>query len=215
MVPEGQNRAQLGEGQAAAPTAPFDDSARGRVLKAMVTVIAHGGYRDATVDRVLEQAHVGWEEFVRLFGDLDGCFLATLDGGLAWAASQATEAVDGVPAEAGIETVFEPALLAVLDCAAANPALTTLCLVEAPALGTRGLDAREAGLRRFVDLLVTRLGAGATAGERAAPPSLAAEMVVGGIYEVMQRKARAGELAELPGLANELRQLWLPALQGA
>lgn len=212
MAPEAENRAQLGEAGAAAPVAPFDDSPRGRTLKAMVEVIAHGGYHDATVDRVLERARVGWEEFMRLFGDLDGCFIATLEGGFELAAAQATEAIADLPRDAAIEAVFEPALRAVLECAAANPGLTNLCLVEAPALGLRALDARETGLQRFVDLLVERSGA-ANRTDGGAPPSLAAEMVVGGIHEVMQRKARAGELSELPGIAAELRQLWLPALR--
>jgi AcrR family transcriptional regulator len=211
--PEAENQARFGEGQATfAP--PFDDSPRGRVLKGMVEVIAHGGYRDATVDRVLEQAHVGWDQFVELFGDLDACFLAAADGGMAWAAAEAERAVAEIPANAGVEAVFEPALRAVLECAAANPSLTTLCLVEAPALGMKALEQRDAGLQRFVDLIVRRLG-GESSTARPAPPSLAAEMVVGGIYEVLQRKVRAGETAELPQLANELRQLWLPALRGA
>lgn len=213
MAPEAENQARLGEGQAAfAP--PFDDSPHGRVLRGMVEVIAHGGYRDATVDRVLEHARVGWDTFVELFGDLDGCFLAAADGGMAWAAAEAERAVAEVPADAGVEAAFEPALRAVLECAAASPPLTTLCLVEAPALGMKALEQRDAGLQRFVDLIVRRLGSDSGAAGRAAPPSLAAEMVVGGIYEVLQRKVRAGETAELPQLADELRQLWLPALRG-
>ena len=39
-------------------------------------------------------------------------------------------------------------------------------------------------------------------------------MVIGGIYEVMQRTARAGKVAEMPELSGQLRALWLPALRG-
>ena len=39
-------------------------------------------------------------------------------------------------------------------------------------------------------------------------------MVVGGIFEVVQHKARAGEIGQLSELVDELRQLWLPALRG-
>lgn len=179
----------------------------------MVEVVAHGGYGEATVARVLERAHVGWSEFIGLFEDLDACFLATLDAGLESAALQAEQAAVSCGPDADIGAVFEAALQAVLDAAAARPDLTRLCLVDAPALGTPALERRQAGLQRFVEVLERRLGQ-SRAGSRA-PTGLAAEMVVGGIYEVVQHKARAGEIRQLPQLVDELRQLWLPALRGA
>jgi hypothetical protein len=97
----------------------------------------------------------------------------------------------------------------VLELAAADPDATRLCLVEAPGLGRRAVERREAGLQRFVDLLDAEL-ARANGGS---PPPLAAEMVVGGIYEVLQRTVRAGDVADLPALAGQLGQLWVPALR--
>ncbi len=144
-------------------------------------------------------------------GDLDSRLLTGLDDALACAAERAEEASRAVGADAGIELRFGAGLDAVLEAAAAQPDLTRLCLVEAPGLGSRALERKEAGLQRFVEWLERQLAA--ASGDRPVPP-LAAEMVVGGIYEVLQRKARAGEIAELPALASELRQLWLPALRG-
>ena len=213
VVPEADNQVNLAGTRARAPGA-FDDSPRGRVLTAMVEVVARGGYREATVDRVLERAHVGWSEFVAMFDDLDACFLATLDAGLGSAAARAEEAAALAGPDADVETVFEAALDAVLSAAAARPDVTRLCLVDAPALGARALDRRQLALQRFVDVLERRLDRPRTRG-RATPPGLAAEMVVGGIYEVVQHKAQAGGIRELPELVDELRQLWLPALRGA
>jgi AcrR family transcriptional regulator len=210
VMPEADKRVDLDRARTAAQ-APFDDSPRGRVLAAMVEVVAHGGYREATVDRVLERAHVGWADFIRLFDDLDACFLATLDAGFGFAAARAEDAASAAGDDAAIETVFEAALRAVLDAAAARPDVTQLCLVEAPALGARALERRQAWLQRFVDLLEVRLERGSSG--RGAPPGLAAEMVVGGICEVIQHKVREGEAKQLPTLADELRQLWLPALR--
>jgi hypothetical protein len=178
----------------------------------MVEVVAHGGYREATVDRVLEQAHVGWSEFIRLFDDLDACFLATLDAGLESAAVQAEQAVAPYGPDSDVGAAFEAALRAVLDAAAARPDLTRLCLVDAPALGAPALARRQLGLQRFVDLLERQLAPGRS-DSRGATQALAAEMVVGGIYEVVQHKVRAGEVQQLPTLVDELRQLWLPALR--
>ena len=97
-----------------------------------------------------------------------------------------------------------------LEAAAAQPDLTRLCLVEAPGLGAKALARKDAGLQRFVDLLDGEL-ARRRGGE--APP-LVSEMVVGGIYEVVQRAVRSGDISSLPDLAGQLRQLWQPALRG-
>lgn len=209
---EADNRVELAGFRPTAPSA-FDDSPRGRALAAMVDVVAHGGYREATVDRVLERARISWAEFIRLFEDLDGCLLETLSAGLESAALQAERAAAACGPDADVGTVFEAALRAVLDAAAARPDLTRLCLVEAPALGARALERRQLGLQRFVEVLERRLGE--PSARRGAPAGLAAEMVVGGIHEVVQHKVRAGEIRQLPELVDELRQLWLPALRGA
>jgi AcrR family transcriptional regulator len=193
---------------------PFGDSARGRVLAAMVEVVAHGGYREATVDRVLDRADVGWQEFTRMFDGLDACFLETLEAGLACSVALAEEAVDAVGERADIDDAVGAALSAVLEGAAANRNLTRLCLVEAPALGAAASERRQAGMQRFVELLERRLDSSRT-DKREAPPRLAAEMVVGGMYEVVERKARADEIEDLPALADELEQLWLPTLRAS
>jgi hypothetical protein len=111
--------------------------------------------------------------------------------------------------EADIGSCFEAGLRAVLEAAAAHPDLTRLCLVEAPGLGANALARKDAGLQRLVDLLDGEL-ARRQGGQ--APP-LVAEMVVGGIYEVVQRTVRAGDISGLPELTGQLRQLWLPALR--
>lgn len=147
------------------------------------------------------------------FQDLDADFLATLDAGFESAALRAERAIASCGPDADIGAVFEAALRAVLEAAAARPDLTRLCLVDAPALGAPALQRRQAGLQRFVDLLERQLEQPRV--DSRGPTGLAAEMVVGGIYEVVQHKARAGEIKELPELVDELRQLWLPALRPA
>ncbi|HWM09588.1 MAG TPA: hypothetical protein VNO82_09585 [Solirubrobacteraceae bacterium] len=140
---------------------------------------------------------------------LDSRLLRKVDAAFEGAAAEAVQALRAMPPDAGIEARFEAALLAVLRAAAAAPDLTRLCLVEAPGLGANAVRSKETGLQRFVELLDRELAAGR---RRAAPP-LVSEMVVGGIYEVVQRSARAGDVARLPSLADQLSQLWLPALR--
>lgn len=141
--------------------------------------------------------------------NLDVVLLDRVDAAFESAASKAHAALRQCPPDSDIGVHFDAALRAVLDAAAANPDATRLCLVEAPGLGARAVETRERGLQRFVDLLDRELAA-ARGGQ--APP-LVAEMVVGGVYEVVQRAARAGDVAGLPDLADQLGALWLPALR--
>lgn len=140
---------------------------------------------------------------------LDSRLLAVVDAAFEHAADRADAALRELGDEADVATRFELALGAVLDAAAADPDRTRLCLLEAPGLGAAAVASKEAGLQRFVDLLDREL-----ARRGGPPPPLIAEMVVGGVYEVMQRKVRAGDVAGLPDLVGELGRLWLPALRG-
>jgi len=141
---------------------------------------------------------------------LDSRLLEKVDAAFSAAAERAAETFRTSDPETDIGESFEAALRAVLEAAAANPDLTRLCLLEAPGLGAKALERKDAGLQRFVDLLDREL-ARRRGGQ--APP-LVSEMVVGGIYEVVQRTVRLGDTAALPSLADQLRQLWLPALRG-
>lgn len=141
---------------------------------------------------------------------LDSRLLAKVDAAFESAARRAQTALEITDSSDDVADRFESALLAVLEAAASEPDLTRLVLVEAPGLGAPAVERKETGLQRFVDLLDRELAAG----NGGAPPPLVAEMVVGGIYEVVQGAARAGDFASMPSLAGELRQLWLPALRG-
>jgi hypothetical protein len=141
--------------------------------------------------------------------NLDSRLLEKLDSGFKCAAERATEAFQAQDPGADIGVGFEAALRSVLDAAASQPDLTRLCLIEAPGLGAKALEQKDVGMQRFVNLLDGEL-ARRQGGQ--APP-LVSEMIVGGIYEVVQRVVRAGDVASLPDLAGQLRQLWLPALR--
>jgi hypothetical protein len=141
---------------------------------------------------------------------LDSRLLKKCDEAFDCAVRRAERAVSAADSSADVGARFEAALDAVLAAAAEQQDLTRLCLVEAPGLGAGAVTRKEVGLQRFVDLVDRELAR--TAGGEA--PPLVAEMVIGGIYEVMQRTARAGRIAAMPELAGQLRQLWAPALRG-
>lgn len=140
---------------------------------------------------------------------LDSRLLEKVDGAFECAAERTAEALGATTPGADVGERFEAGLLALLEAAAGQPDLTRLCLIEAPGLGAKALERKDVGLQRFVEMLDREL---ATERGGEAPP-LVSEMIVGGIYEVVQRVARAGDIATLPDLAGQLCQLWRPALR--
>jgi AcrR family transcriptional regulator len=190
--------------------------ARERILSAMVELVAAHGFADLTIERVAGHAEVSEAEFEREFRDLEACLLAVLDETARHAARlvqrAAADAARGLPTSdpaQRLEVVFEPSLAALLRCAAGQPELTRVCVVDVATIGTRGLAKRDAVLERFVQLLEQTLP---DLPER--PSQLASEMVVGGVHELLQRRARIGDMAELPNLAPALAAVWLPVLRG-
>lgn len=212
VPPEADNRAHLTSTRVTEFESPFDGSPRGRLLTAIGTVVTHGGYRDATIERVLGQAGVGWPDFAREFHDLDDCFLAALDAGIGCAIERMERAMGAAASSDQSDAAFDIGLTELLEAIAESPELARLCLVESAALGAKAVERKEAGLQRLVRLIQTRPGSPPAASSL---PKLAAEMVVGGIYEVVQRKVRAGQIEDLPSLADELRLLWLPVMRSA
>lgn len=191
--------------------------ARERILSAMVELVAAHGFADLTVERVAAHAGTSEAEFEREFPDLEACLLAILDDTarhaarlVQRAAAQAARELPAADAPRRLEVVFEPSLSALLECAAAQPELTRVCVVEVATIGSRGLAKRDAVLERFVQLLEQALP---DLPER--PSQLASEMVVGGIFELLQRRARIGDTAGLPRLAHALAAIWLPVLRGS
>jgi AcrR family transcriptional regulator len=190
--------------------------ARQRILRATVELIAEDGYVDASAEGVAARAGVPDEEFQRCFPDLEACVLAVVDDATEEAIGvvrrAATAALDDKPAHdvrQRIERVFEPSLRALLECVAGQPALTRVCVIELATIGARGLAKRDAALERFVRLLEEAIP---DLPER--PSQLASEMVVGGIHELLQRRARIDDTTELPELAPALAAVWLPVLRG-
>ena len=191
--------------------------ARERILSAMVELVAAHGFADLTIERVAAHAGASEAEFEREFPDLEACLLAILDDTarhaarlVQRAAAQAAREQPAADAAHRLELVFEPSLSALLECAAAQPELTRVCVVEVVTIGSRGLAKRDAVLERFVQLLEQALP---ELPER--PSQLASEMVVGGVFELLQRRARIGDTAELPQLAHALAAIWLPVLRGS
>jgi AcrR family transcriptional regulator len=167
---------------------------RERMLLAVAEAVAEQGFTTTTVADIIARARLSRRTFYEHFADKEECFLAAYDTvveQLLAAVGQAYEQADGWTQKVhdGLET-----FLAYL---AAEPAFARMCIVEVVAAGAEARSRRDAAMRVFVDFLEPGR---AEAPKGIAVPALAAEIVVGGVYEIiyarLQRNA-ADELVEM------------------
>jgi AcrR family transcriptional regulator len=171
---------------------------RERMLLAVAEAVAEQGYATTTVADIIARARLSRRTFYEHFADKEECFLAAYDTvaeQLLAAVGHAYEQADAWPQKVhdGLET-----FLAYL---AAEPAFARMCIVEVVAAGPDARSRRDAAMRVFVELLEP--------GRDEAPkgvvvPSLAAEIVVGGIYEIVYSRLQRDAVHELAAMLPEL-----------
>ncbi|HEV7774259.1 MAG TPA: TetR/AcrR family transcriptional regulator [Conexibacter sp.] len=171
---------------------------RERMLLAVAEAVAEQGFVTTTVADIIARARLSRRTFYEHFADKEECFLAAYDTvveQLLAAVGQAYEQADGWPQKVhdGLET-----FLAYL---AAEPAFARMCIVEVVAAGPEARGRRDAAMRVFVDFLEP--------GRTEAPkgivvPALAADVVVGGIYEIIYSRLQRNAADELVEMLPEL-----------
>jgi AcrR family transcriptional regulator len=170
---------------------------RERILGGVAFCCERTGYRDMSVDQITRRAGVSRRTFYDLFENKEDAFLAACDqvvaGLLADVAEANSDARDfGDTAVGGLEVLF--------DMATTEPALARMVLVDVMAAGT------EAARRRnlVVDNFAALVNHYAREHLPNPPPLVAAEMVVGGVYEVLFRRVVSGSVGELHALLPDL-----------
>lgn len=171
---------------------------RERMLLAVAEAVAEQGFATTTVADIIARARLSRRTFYEHFADKEECFLAAYDTvveQLLAAVGQAYEQAEGWTQKVhdGLET-----FLAYL---AAEPAFARMCIVEVVAAGVEARGRRDAAMRVFVDFLEPGR---AEAPRGVAVPALAAEVVVGGIYEIIYARLQRDAADELVEMLPEL-----------
>lgn len=152
-----------------------------------------------TIKDITDVAHVSRRTFYDLFSDKEGCFLAAYDTFVENTFVAVTDAYDtaghGWPVQIGA------ALRRLLELCAEDPPLAHLAVVDVHGAGRVALARRDATLRRFATFV--------DPGRGELPPALAGHRrlttaVVGGLYEALYNRIKAGDAARLPELAGDL-----------
>jgi len=171
---------------------------RERVLAAMLRAVAELGYREASVQDVLDRAGVSRPTFYEHFENKEDCFLAAFDA----AAARLGDRIDAAIA-AGTGDWRDRLALgmgALLGFLAAEPDAATALVVEARAASPAGLRRRDQLLERIGDCIEEQVR-----GEFSEPPSsIAAAGVVGGVEAVLYSRINGDGGKDLESLLPSL-----------
>ena len=142
----------LPRGRGSLPPDEVARAQRERIVRAMIGAVAQRGYADVRIADVVERARVSKQSFYVLFADKRECFLAAHADGLetilarvgAWASSASQRSA---------HEQLRGGIGAYLGLAAAEPEFAYCMLVELPAIGKEGLQARLAAHAQIAAVL--------------------------------------------------------------
>lgn len=172
---------------------------RERMLLAVAEAVAEQGYATTTVADIIARARLSRRTFYEHFADKEECFLAAYDT----VVEQMLAGV-GHSYEHGGERWTDKVhagLQAFVNYLVAEPAFARMCIVEVVAAGPEARGRRDAAMRVFIDFLEPGRG---EAPRGVSVPPLAAEIVVGGIYEIIYTRLLRDAADELIDMLPEL-----------
>jgi len=172
---------------------------RERLLAAMLRATAQLGYRELSVQDVLERAGVSRPTFYEHFDNKEGCFLAAFDTA-ATRLCQRLEAAaeEGESGRARLRLGLEELLRFVTD----DPDAAMTLIVDARAACPPALLRRDELLDRFASCIDTQVRAESSGGT---PPSaIAAAGIVGGIEALLYSRLNRGETGDIESLLPPL-----------
>lgn len=168
-------------------------SDRDQILQAMADTCAREGYRETTIEAVLERAGVERETFDLQFAGKEDCALAALNK----IVSECLARISMIE-QAGLTPVerrkYEAKALIDLICT--RTAFAHLGSIEARQVGTQAMRESYESAVRVLALMMERVG-GETA---AASSTMTARAALGGIEALVRRELSAGRERRLPQL---------------
>lgn len=170
---------------------------RSRLIGAMIAAVAEHGYRNATLAQLVALAGVSKRAFHEQFGTKQAYFLATYDAIVDNAVRRIRLAYDSGD---GWQAKLRGAFAAYTDEVVEEPDAARLVLVEALGAGPAAM-ARMGRTRLIFEKII---GASFAEAPDGAPPPLVVKGIVCGVERITRQRLLAGEVAELPALADQL-----------
>lgn len=179
-----------------------------RILAASIDVASTVGYVNMSVEDIISKAGLSRRTFYDFYKGKEQAFLLAYDD----VSRQLRERIaQDVSLEGGFAERIRDALAAFLRFFAERPAYADVCIVEVLAAGPAAIERRNGVMRWLAELLLQSVDE--LLPKRGRPPELAAETLIGGVYEVVYSRVLAGHAEELPVLLPDLLySLLLPYL---
>jgi AcrR family transcriptional regulator len=172
---------------------------RERLLAAMLRATAQIGYREVSVQDVLERAGVSRPTFYEHFENKEGCFLAAFDT----VAGRLRQRLETAGQEGGTwRERLRPALEELLRFITDEPDAAMTLIVDARAACPPALLRRDELLDHFASCLDTQVRAESPDG--AQPSAIAAAGIVGGIEALLYSRLNRGETEGIESLLPSL-----------
>ena len=172
---------------------------RERLLAAMLRATAELGYREVSVQDVLERSGVSRPTFYEHFENKEACFLAAFDTVSARLRERIeTAALDGESWRERLRLGLEELLHFVGE----EPDAAMTLIVDGRAACPDALSRRDELLDHFSSCLDSMVRAEAAAGE--GPSAVAAAGIVGGIEALLYSRLNRGEIDGIEGLLPSL-----------
>ncbi|HEU4975171.1 MAG TPA: TetR/AcrR family transcriptional regulator [Baekduia sp.] len=181
---------------------------RERILAATIEVASLNGYVNMSVEDIISTAGLSRRTFYDFYKGKEEAFLLAYED----VSRQLMEHVLGaVSLEGGFAERVRDALSAFLTFFAERPTYADVCIVEVLAAGPAAIERRNAVMSRLSGFVLQTVDE--LLPKRGRPPELAAETLIGGVYEVVYSRVLEGKAGELPELLPDLLySLLLPYL---
>lgn len=190
---------QFPSGIRSLPTDLVSAVQRERLLAAMLRATAQLGYREVSVQDVLERAGVSRPTFYEHFENKEDCFLAAFDSAAARLRERLeTAGEDGEDWRQRLRAALEE----LLRFATEEPDAAMSLIVDGRAACPPALTRRDELLDHFASCLDSQVRAEPTTGP--APSAIAAAGIVGGIEALLYSRLNRGETGDIESLLPSL-----------
>jgi AcrR family transcriptional regulator len=213
-------RRGLPRGRGSLPPDVVARAQRERILRAMLYAVATLGYANVRIADVVSRARVSRQSFYAQFADKQACFLAAHSEGLATIVEQVAQSTPDrattgeSPDQADSAATITAAVGAYLQLAADEPEFAHCMLIELPAIGFDGLEARLAAHRQIADLLRTwHEEARRAHPDWPAVPSTRYAAAVGAVHDLLFDLVASGRAADAPKLREAAADAVLTLLE--
>jgi AcrR family transcriptional regulator len=178
-----------------------EQSQRGRLLFAIVQVVAEKGYVATTVADVVERASVSRSTFYEQFPDKESCFLAAFNLGVEFALGQMAEAQEALPDPDDWRARVRSDLSIFLKVLVTEPGFARALHLEVLAAGPAALQRRAEILALFTQR-TRRIHELARRQDRSLPelPPEVFELHTGGMDELVRDRIRTQGVDAVPDL---------------